>query len=791
MKKSAILVASLLALQSQAKSPINPVKFRKPSAHSPIKLVVDGKPNAAVAVAIGNPSANQAAKELVRFVKLSTGASLPILKAGAKNPYPNVILIGAGKRTAELGINVDKLPLEGFQIKSFKHGIAFVARQPSAKEQVWFTKNDALLFATYDFLERYLGVRWYYPGDDGMVVPKHKDLTVEPVNYVDQPWLKRRELYPATVKNMPGINFPEHLLRYRIGDSQSVSSGCHTPSNVSMHFKTHPECYELRLNGTRDPEMPCYGNPASAELLFQDFVNFYEKGDTRPWLKQGHRLWNEPTTNTVKISPPDKGIACCCKYCKKLFEPEKDGIARAGRLMAEFVARVARKVWAKWPEKTVFYLPYSNYTVAPEDFTMPDNVKVMVCMMRGAGNYKEDSVKTDHDELIKVWSKITGKKVMLWEYMCWPSGDTRLPYQYPHVIQEFYQQNKDKVDGVFINGAAGPKELYGSFWAFQTPTVYCWLRLQWNPDFDVDAALDEYYRLMYGPAEAPMNSIFTLLMDRWENVKWAESLSSWHISPKQVHGETMPLAEVNKLKKYLAEARKKAGSKGLYRRRVEFFAKALELFFEESNNFYDTSSIPTLLALKVGGNPVIDGQLNGLCWRDAIKYSYKNAKKNIDIPPKNGTTVQAVWSADGVTFGFNMVEPHPGKMKKSFTERDQAVYAEDCIEIFIDPEAKRSDYIQVVVNSIGTIFDGKRGLGSSFNLDGIKAAGFTGKDFWSCEVYIPFKALNLKAKTSMIWYGNFTRSRYVGKAFELQRWNTRGTATNHDFGAFGIIKFVE
>ena len=253
----------------------------------------------------------------------------------------------------------------------------------------------------------------------------------------------------------------------------------------------------------------------------------------------------------------------------------------------------------------------------------------------------------------------------------------------------------------------------------------------------------------------------------------------------------MPLGEVNKLKKYLAKARNDAGEDGVYRRRVEFFAKALEFFFDESSNYYDTSSIPTLLALKVGGNPVVDGKLRDNYWQDAKKYSYKNARINIKIPPKNGTTVQAVWTTDGVTFGFRMEEPTPEKIKNSFTKRDQAIYAEDCVEIFLDSEAERSDYIQIVVNSIGTIFDARRGIGSTYNIEGIKAAGFIGKDFWSCEVYIPFKALGQQVKIGTFWFGNFTRSRYAGGDSELQRWNTRGTATNHDFGAFGKIKFIE
>ena len=39
-------------------------------------------------------------------------------------------------------------------------------------------------------------------------------------------------------------------------------------------------------------------------------------------------------------------------------------------------------------------------------------------------------------------------------------------------------------------------------------------------------------------------------------------------------------------------------------------------------------------------------------------------------------------------------------------------------------------------------------------------------------------------------YANFTRSRFI-QDFELERWSTLLRPSNHDFSAFGKLRFVE
>ncbi len=763
--------------EADANPALNKVKLQEKPSGGILELVKDGKSQASIVIA-KDKFANhrnielKAAKELQEHVKIATGAELPIVADNVKTEGL-VILIGESELTRQLKIGIDGLRPEGFRVKTFEGGLAIVGTLSGPTVPGTTPNNQGVLFGVYDVLERYMGVRWYYPGEDGRVIPKQKDFTVPPVHYTDAP--------VRTLRVQLSGGDPTLFSRYRGGKSTSVDIRCHTPIRFDT-LKPYPECLELDLSGNRNPGMPCYGNPKTAELFVQDVANFYEKGEKKPWLLWDNAtLWGPPTDKVIYISPPDKGVSCSCEYCKKLFDPNADPLARASKIMCEYVVRVAELVKARWPDKTVYYLPYVNYTLPTEGLKLPDNVVVCVCLMYGV-NEKEPKVAKAHGDMIRDWKKATGKKVFIWTYPCWPVEDTTLPFQYPHVMQAFEKAHLDDIEG---------EGLCGDYFAGQNPSTYCWWRLMWNPDFNVDAAITEFVNLMYGPAKEPMREIYATLTDRWEKIQWQKPLTSWHVSPKQINEETMPRKEALKLKALLAEARKLAGENTVERRRVNYFGEVLDKFIVESDRYHDGGGLAELKILKVGANPLVDGKLDDVCWKDAEKNPFKMAMDQKNPVPANGTTVQGVWTDKGVTFGFQLTESEMEKIRAKCTARDSDVYSDDCIEMFLDVTGERSGYCQLVVNSLGTVFD-RSSDSEEWNATGCKTAISKGKDSWSMEVYLPFSDFKNcpPIKIGSLWYGNFTRSRYAGKP-ELQRWNTLFEASNLSFNAFGKLRFVE
>jgi len=778
---------------------LNPVSLQPAPAGRPVVLVEGGEARATVVV----PAAalkekgsieNVAAQELVRHVKQSTGATLLVVGDDAAPAEGALVLIGQTKQTAQLGISADELPLEGFRVRTFDdgklYGVAVLGRPVREGEPTGAA--NATLWGVYDLLERFVGVRWYYPGEDGYVVPEHKDVAIRPVHYTDAPVRSKRTMYGP----VQGMNTNLAFRRYRHGNAAVVThTACHSPGSWNVH-KDHPETFELMVDGKRHHNMPCYGNPKTAELYIADLERFYKDGNTAVWTHPWPNVdsaWFPPTEKVIPISPPDKGVECHCDYCKPLYDQDADRHGRASRVVANHVKLVAEEVKKRWPDKLVWYLPYANYTTPPADLELPGNVVVGLCLMHGAANAKEPTCAARHDEWIAGWGRITGRPVHLWEYMCWPADNTALPFQYPHVLKAFAQRHRHDVEGTFINGGAGPPGLPGSYWAFQHPTLYCWFRVMWSPEFDVDAALDEYVRLMYGPARKPMGKLLNHLITRWEDVRWELPPAGHNISPRSVHEETMPREEALKLGKWLADARKRAGEDTVYRRRVEFFGRAIDMFMDESKEYHEGTGVPVLPVLKVGGDPVVDGKLDEPAWQDAVAQPFVRAKDSSNPQPEAATSVQGVWTERGITLGFRLTEPNIGKLRAQRTARDQDVFWDDCIEMFLDISGKRASYYQIVLNSIGTIFDRHSQTGSEWNGEGMKVAAHVGKDFWSLEVFIPYGAFTEKItpKINDVWYANFTRSRFGGGKWELTRWSTKYRASNLDFSAFGKLKFVE
>ena len=755
--------------------------------------------------------AKRAAADMQKYIEAVTGAKLKIVTSDKPLPNGNIILIGDSHHTKKLGITASDLPLEGFRVKTFNKGVAIVGRMPDKRENfrsgveyiAYTVHNSAslgLLFGVYDFLERFCGVRWYYPGKLGCYIPKRDTIMLPPCNYSDWPEFSKRT---ATIWKADKMEKDFALRKksaevfspfFRAGDSSYIGWGCHSPRNFGIHRKKSPECFQLTKSGKRSDDYPCYGNPATIKLMLDDVKRCYEKNIKAPYLKKdGKTAWCAPTSERVVVSPPDKAISCNCKYCLKLIDKNAPYFRQANKLMAKFVNEFALGLKKAYPGKKVFYLPYSNYVKCPEGLKLPDNVRNFLCLTYGAGNYKENHVRKYSTQQINDWYGTNNKKVFLWEYGCWPANNTSMPYQYPHAIQKLYQDNRGRIGGSFINGGGQSKDdkTMGGEWAYFHPTFYCWFRLMWNNDFDIDAGLAEYCKLMYGPAEAQMKEIIAILMERWENLQWKKKIVYHHVDPAKIHRETMPVKYVKKLKALLARARKAAGENNIIRKRVDFFGTALEIFFRESDDFNSPLSLTQLDVMKVGDDPVIDGKLLDNCWKQAKEYNLKEAYKSRQLGHMlKRNRVKAVWTDNGITLGIRAFGKLPFKAK--WNKRDEPIYEDESIELFIVPKADDYSFYQIVINPIGGVYDGKDRDGK-FNFKKMKAKAYFRNDcnWWCAEIFIPFSELGISPEIGLEMKGNIVRSQIQDKKRWVFRFNTKCRASHADPNAFGIIKLVE
>lgn len=182
------------------------------------------------------------------------------------------------------------LPGEGFRVATFPRGLAIVGRPADAKLA---PGSKATLCGVYHVLERFLGIRWYFPGELGQVIPPADTLSIAPVSYTDH---SRRAM-----RLMPSAP-PQ----YRVANCSPIAMACHTPLTFGRQFDRDPECFEQRLDGSRDRGMPCYGNPRTVRMMIEQLDDFHTCGDATPWKHAGGSLWFPPSDAVYSISPPTR-----------------------------------------------------------------------------------------------------------------------------------------------------------------------------------------------------------------------------------------------------------------------------------------------------------------------------------------------------------------------------------------------------------------------------------------------------------------------------------------------------
>ncbi len=753
---------------------LNPVQVRRAAKHQPVTLVTEGKPAASIVVPATEGGSSRALTSAIRdlqtYIELTTGAKLAI--TDELNAKPAIVL-GAG--AAKLaGVSTQDLPLEGFIIKTAPDRVFIVGKDPAGT--AW---------GIYEFLERCVGVRFYWPeyrddkGRTGTSIIKTENLVVNPLHLKDSPVFRKRIRWPSGGVRIGAAKMTDHDRHLRCGSTWPVQLIVHAPHGWSKFYsKTRPEIFQLRKDGERTFSMLCYGHPNTLKTYLEE-IELQVKGEA---TDRGRAIINE---KSITVSPADMGVSCRCEYCRKLWNESGGSYGTASKVMATFVANLGREVKKRWPDMTVIFLPYKNYTYAPEGISFPDNVEVQICGMPGLARHKDKVIDAAEQQNIDKWVRITGRKIQNWHYSCWPANRTKAAYVYAHTIQKHYQKNRDKTVGSFINGVQ-------DHWPRQHLSLYVWLKVLWNPDVNVDAIIDEYCTRMYGSAAKTMRELVRMLADGWEKSEWSPHV----MSPKTVYEQSYPRAEVKKIEALLARAFEEAKDDKLVTQRLNYYAPALREFFDESKLLAEGTGIKPLNIYQIDEEVTIDGKLTEKAWAGIKPVSFVKVNKNKAVP-KFPTELKAAWTRQGVTFGFKMMETDMANLKNDIGKdsRDASlIWWNDNVEIFLDPSGQRSGYFQFIVNPNGAVYDSIGRENTAWNPDGVKAAGHRGKDFWSVEISVPYNIFKDLAgpATGVEWHGNFTRHRVTnGKNREYQGFNVTTGAPSHNQNAFGPLRFIE
>ena len=581
---------------------LTPVTIHPAPQHDPVVIVRGGQPVARIYVA--DPKPDQTLEilivELIEAIRLSTGAELEIVDAMPPADQP-AIVIGDCPASRAAGIHAKEIPVEGFVVKTAPGRVFLVGSKMDEQLFARSGQHDGTAWAVADFLERLVGVRWYWPIQaDGRCVVEAKDLVVPPVHYSDAPVFRKRAHWPPSHYGAPWISRwfdkehpepPEALKGRDKLDMQPLLAclreGSSWPYVIKVHepqgfkywksdewFQEHAAMFARNADGSLNKDMLCYSSQATFDYLMA--------ACEAAWGKDGKAAASWLTELGVCISPGDKPVLCQCDRCLPLYGSAEPRFGKASGatsvIVGRFVKKFSEEVKRRWPDKKVTFLPYWNYAFCPEDIDFPDNLEIEMATT-GLGGFRDPVEFEGISKQLCAWSRKVGGRITTWEYSCWYAGWTHGPVQYPNIIKKYYSQNRDVLAGSFLNGGWVPE------WTKAAPTLYCWMKVLWNPDIDIDAVLDEMCVRLFGPGATTSRELLRLMVDRWEKAP-NHPLGTWNIfaqplSPA-IFADTWPPEVVAQMEKLWRKAREEMKDDPLALRRFDYWTWAFEAFLKEA-----------------------------------------------------------------------------------------------------------------------------------------------------------------------------------------------------------------
>ncbi len=640
-------------------------------------------------------SVRYAAEFLQRYLKMITGVTVPIITDVATGASRPLICVGRSRFTAFLEKERQALPPEGFILRREGNVVAIAGEIAPETDLLEYRGADrGTFFGVLEFLERVGGVRWYFPHELGAVIPKKNHLQVDNLNLVKYPFFPMRTgaVYHAETTD----EFSDCLPVTRAGNSTGFHVN-HTHDGWYRYAGKYPEIFALGPDGRstaveneeggHKANRLCYSQPKVLELELQHIKEFYQ---------QGTKYCNfslEPSEKYVRFLPKDLEniYHCRCPKCQARWTEDVPN-SKVSEIIFGYAANLAREIGRLYPGRRLATGAYSGFLYPPSTVEIPENLDVMVCTVMGNAKlvapghwkYMTDVVESWHQRL-----KGDRRRLFVFEYLVYPSCEA--PTFYPHTMKKWFQFLKDKISGGFNNGASPQRNLMT--YRFSLVNGWLWHQLLWNPEADVDQLLEGFYSDLFGPVSKPMKELFTLAINCWENAPWGEGVNPGSVSyvPERfLYRDVYSKAAVEKMKLFLEQARKEVPADSDYRRRVEYFGEAFELFFKKAASFQKAAAtLPEYRASRVSAVPVIDGRLDEPEWQKAPAIRLTDWKTGEEAPV--ASEIKILHNGRTLFFGAQLETKSSESLVSAGKRRDdEAILSDDRLQIDFDLQKKNS-----------------------------------------------------------------------------------------------------
>lgn len=482
-------------------------------------------------------SEKYAAQELSIYLTKMTGrtvesvTSLESLEATAQSP---LIVVGHHALNAHLKPATLELEESIVEVKNHRVHIVGGALPPvtglqslvysseTVAKETTYVQDRGTLYGVYNLLDE-LGVRWYRPEAWGEHVPQRKQIVLPPGKksykpgylyrwgvdiyrwYADQTPQEYEMMQTWMVRNR--INVRVHSAKLGGGYVLYIIHNYDYLLPNWKYFKEHPEYFAL-INGQRIAHgQPCMGNPAVQRIMAQRAIEVAKEARKNPSIKY------------ISLEPNDGLNFCECELCRAMDDPAllakngadvRVGNASMANRVSLFNNAIAKRVKEEVPEIGVTWLAYLAHSEVPTKIDkLESNVLIVPATMAAAyGDYSKllyDPNSGGNKNFLEVLEGY-GKMAPMLVYEYWSGGSWYGPLPLLTVM-------KDRLSNYRKYGVVGAYSEFHPSWGPQSINYYFYTRLLWNPELDMEQALEEYCRDYYGPSAEPMRK-YHLAMEK-------------------------------------------------------------------------------------------------------------------------------------------------------------------------------------------------------------------------------------------------------------------------------------
>jgi hypothetical protein len=590
------------------------------------------------------------------------------------------------------------------------------------------------LSAVYYFLNRWMGIEFFFPGDRGVSAPVRTSLDLEEGRFRPEPSFPVRGITTVCdeFSGEEGILFyrrmlcraPEWLTAPRLYDFADWPARFAAGRPELLAEANGKRVYHPWLHSN-----PCFSSEEAARVVADDVTG---------WLESDPRLPGVDLFQDIPYRP------CQCERCRG-SEARKLGEGRNGsEEYFGFVAAVAEQILAKHPDRTL--LTHTKEYRRPSSLRKVDP-RVVVHLLADRDRIYEPARFEALLALLREW-RANGNPVVLKSYERYPHFKN-----YPLINPRHTARYARAVRGLAM-GFQQSDTARGTPYAFSALNNYVQANVLWDADADEEALIRRFCEFAFPGAESGMERFYAEMERLWaskKNYSYDAIADSYRAANLEA-----PLALLRE-----ARVRLKADP-GLFSSLLAametLYAKAVE-----KGPYYEARRPKEIRPPRARGPVAIDGRMDAAEWGGAAEYELLPIKFDPAGDPPQPGRVRILRDDHALYLGIVAEESRVGDLTQTCTVNGQGeVYADDSIEIMVAPAAGLYPYHQLMINSLGVwrqlLRDAEGGAADSDALPFTAAARVYGVRY-EVEVAIPLSGFPREA-FERPWRFNVFRNRY-------------------------------